>query len=118
MPINFNRFRSLLLALGVVAGFQASAIAQPTAPTLADRFEQTFFTSDPNFYQNRDWGRQFDWLFGTNGFPENEIQRDAERTNKLYRAGLEQLGSSDPVIRTRDLPNPYGSSVLESNNLK
>jgi hypothetical protein len=118
MLINFNRFRSLLLAIGVVAGFQAGAIAQPTNPTLADRFEQTFFTSDPNFFRNRDWGRQFDWIFGTNGFPENEIHRDAERINKLYRTALEQQGSSDPVVRTRDLPNPYRTSVLESNILK
>jgi hypothetical protein len=118
MPIQFNRFSSVLLAIGVVAGFQANAIAQPTDPTLADRLEQEYFTSDPDFYQNRTWGRQFDWLLGTNGFPENEIHRDAQRTNQLYRSALAQQGSSDPVIRTRDLPNPYRSSILESEPLE
>ena len=118
MPIKFNRFSGILLAIGAVAGFQTSAIAQPTNPTLADRLEQTFFTSDPDFYQNRTLGRQFDWIFGTNGFPDNEIQRDAKRTNDLYRSALEQQTSSDPVVRTRDLPNPYKSSILESNRPK
>lgn len=118
MPIKFNRFSSILLAMSVVAGFQASAIAQPNNRTFADRFEQTMFTSDPDFFQNRSFGRQFDWLLGTNGFPENEIQRDAKRANTLYHTGLEQQVSSDPVIRTRDLPNPYKTSILESNYLK
>jgi hypothetical protein len=118
MPINVSRFSSALLAIGVVAGFQASAIAQPTNSTFADRFEQAFFKSDPNFYQNRDWGRQFDWLLGTNGFSDNEINRDAQRVNDLYHAQLEAQTASDPVIRTRDLPNPYKTSILESNTLK
>jgi len=118
MPIKFNRFSSIWLAIGVVAGFQANAIAQPSNRTLADRFEQAMFTSNPDFFQNRSFGRQFDWLLGTNGFPENEIQRDAKRANILYRTGLEQQVSSDPVIRTRDLPNPYETSILESKNLK
>ncbi|MGL4621029.1 hypothetical protein [Chroococcidiopsis sp.] len=115
MPIKFNCFSGILLAVGVVAGFQASAIAQPSNHTLADRFQQTMFTSNPNFFQNRSFGRQFDWLLGTNGFPDNEINRDAKRTDDLYRTALEQQVSSDPVIRTRDLPNPYRTSVLESN---
>jgi hypothetical protein len=118
MPIKFNRFSGVLLAIAAVAGFQASAIAQPNDPTLADRMEQAFFTSDPDFYENRTVRRQLDWMFGTNGFPENEIQRDAQRTSDLYRSALELQGSSDPVIRTRDLPNPYKTSILESNHPK
>ncbi|MDV2996589.1 MAG: hypothetical protein N4J56_006243 [Chroococcidiopsis sp. SAG 2025] len=114
MPIKFNRFSGILLTLGIIAGFQANAIAQPSNHTLADRFQQAMFTSNPDFFQNRSFGRQFDWLLGTNGFPDNEINRDAKRTDDLYRTALEQQVSSDPVIRTRDLPNPYGTSVLES----
>lgn len=115
MPIKFNRFSAFLLAIAAVSGFQASAIAQPSDRTFADRYEKALFISNPDFFQNRSFGRQFDWLLGTNGFPDNEINRDTKRANNLYQAGLERQASSDPVIRTRDLPNPYRTSVLEFN---
>ncbi len=119
MRINFNRLSGILVIVLAATGFHQAAIAQPTTSTqpkadetLADIFERTFFNNDPNFFRNRSLGRQLDLMFGKSGFTENEINRDAAQVHDLFRTSLKQQTNSDPVIRTRDLPNPYQSSIL------
>ena len=117
----FSRLSSVLVMVVAATGFHSSAIAQPASSTqpkpdetLAETFERTFFTNDLTFFRNRSLGRQFNWIFGFNGYTENEINRDAARVDDLYRSSLKRQTSSDPVIRTRDLPNPYETSILAS----
>lgn len=115
MRINFNRLGSVLVIIVAATGFHGSAIAQTKAnETLGDTFERTYFNNDPNFFQNRSFKRQLNWMFGINGFPDNEINRDAAQIHDLWQSSLQQQTNSDPVIRTRDLPNPYGTSILSS----
>lgn len=120
MPI-FRSLSSVLVIMVAATGFHAAAIAQPTSSTqpkadetLAETFEQTFFANDPTFFRNRSLGRQLNWMFGFNGFTENEINRDAAQVHDLFRSSLKQQTASDPAIRTRDLPNPYETSILSS----
>lgn len=125
MPISLRNFSSLVVLVAAI-GFQSTAIAQPTRvipqqanETLAETFTRAFFKNDPDFFRNRSFKRQLDWILGPgsvirNSFPENEITRDAAQINTLYRTALEQQASNDPPIRTRDLPNPYESSILVS----
>lgn len=121
MRINFSYLSSLLIVIAATAGLNPAAIAQPASSTqpkpnetLAETFNRAFFGSDRDFFTNRSLRRQLDWIFGTNGFPENEIHRDSKRVHNLYQAALERQVSSDPPIRTRDLPNPYATSILTS----
>lgn len=124
------RFKGLTSALAIftTVGVSSTAMAQ-TAPTnqfspyttVADRFEQVFFTNDKDFFANRSFVRQLDLIFGfgslSTGFIENEANADTKAINIFYKDALLQQGSSDPVIRTRDLPNPYDTSVLQSPRL-
>ena len=115
MRINFNKLGSVLVVIVAATSFHAGAIAQTKAnETLGDTFERTYFNNDPNFFQNRSFKRQLNWMFGINGFPDNEINRDAAQIHDLWQTSLEQQTASDPVIRTRDLPNPYNTSILTS----
>lgn len=121
MCINLSTLSSVLVGLAIATGCSTSAIAQPKSniqpkanETLSETFEQAYFGSDRDFYTNRSFERQLDWMFGTNGFTENEIIRDSQRLHNLYEAALERQVSSAPAIRTRDLPNPYETSVLTS----
>lgn len=115
MRINFNRLGSVLVIIVAATGFHPPAIAQTKAnETLGDAFERTYFNNDPNFFQNRSFKRQLNWMFGINGFPDNEINRDAAQIHDLWQTTLIQQTASDPVIRTRDLPNPYNTSILSS----
>lgn len=117
----FSSLGGLLLFFTAISGFHAQAIAQPNKPiepraneTIAEAFNRAYFQESPDFYRNRSFKRQLDWMFGSNGFVDNEIIRDAEHVNNLYEAVLEQQVSSDPPIRTRDLRNPYETSILSS----
>lgn len=126
MQINPRRLSSVLVLIVAATSFHAAAIAQPASSiqpraneTVAERFNQAFFSNAPDFFRNRSLGRQLNFLFGSaslsrNSFPENDIARDAAEVHNLYRTTLEQQVSSDPVIRTPDLPNPYDTSILSS----
>ncbi|MFK0730258.1 MAG: hypothetical protein ACFKPT_16295 [Gloeotrichia echinulata GP01] len=124
MGIKFQTktFSALLVLLASSIAFPGLADADTAVPnyeTTNDTFNRAFFRHDRNFYENRSKKRQIDSLLGSgsglqDSFPENEIARDAELVNSLYRDVLTQQATNDPILRTPDLPNPYGTSLLMS----
>lgn len=124
MGLKFNSLASALVIFTAI-GTGSTAMAQtlPTneyyqSETLADRFEEAFFTRDKEFQENRSFGRQLDFLFGFGSFDtsfvDNEINADTKEITVLYKEALLQQNSSTPAVRTRDLPNPYNTSILQS----
>ncbi|MDJ0733947.1 MAG: hypothetical protein QNJ47_07670 [Nostocaceae cyanobacterium] len=121
MAFNFKALGGLLVLFATL-GFPSMATAQTQAPNYentSDAFDRAFFKNDPTIYRNNTLRREIDWMFGPgsilkNSFPENEIARDAELVNIVYRDVLQQQTTSDPYIRTPDLPNPYNTSVMMS----
>lgn len=126
--MSLNRsLTSLLFIVATGMAFPSAATAQSAssnAPsnyeTTAEAFERGFFRNDRTYFDNRSFGRQFDFIFGIgssnkNSFIENEIHGDTELLDVLYKDALEQQVSSDPIVRTRDLPNPYETSTTFSN---
>lgn len=124
MGLKFKTFSSFFVLFATLS-FSAVAVAQTRTSsyeTPDDVFNRAYFKNDPDFYNNQSYQRQFNLIFGPgsllkNSFPENEIARDAELVNIIYRDTLYQQVSSDPYIRTPDLPNPYNSSLLTSPRL-
>ena len=114
------RIKSLLGAamLSTVATvISGAAIAQETSPvfrpreTVPEAANRAFYGSFGDF-SDRNPLRPLGIILGTPyGFPENQISREAERINRLYKDVLTQQVSSDPLIRTADLPNPFNLSV-------
>lgn len=130
MDLMFKSLTGVLVLVAAATGFPSTATAELASSTqlsgyetTAERFNRAFFKNDRDFYRNRSVGRQLDLILGPgslirNSFPENEIRRDAELVNILYRDTLQQQVSNDPIIRTPDLPNPYETSVLQSPSIK
>ena len=121
MALRFRNLSCVLVLVAAASGFPFAAMAQSTSSTqpssteaISETFNRAFFESDPEFFRNRSFGRQLDLILGLDSFTEDEITRDAERVNNLYEDALERQVSSDPIIRTRDLPNPYETSILSS----
>ncbi|NET54926.1 MAG: hypothetical protein F6K47_01585 [Symploca sp. SIO2E6] len=79
--------------------------------TIPEAFDRTFFEDSGTFYYNRNIWRQANYILGITGFPDVELESDAHSLNKLYNEVLEQQVSSDPIIRTPDLPNPFNTSI-------
>ncbi|NES63978.1 MAG: hypothetical protein F6K24_01225 [Okeania sp. SIO2D1] len=109
------------LALATISSiFALATSAQEPEPVeiivLPEAFNRAFMDESGDFFENRSLGRQVDWMFGPGSnfggsFPENEITRDGKTVYQLYLYTLEQQVSSDPIIRTLDLPNPFNSSL-------
>lgn len=128
MKMRFANFISVLvLAATSTSVFASGAIANPKdsssfqpirLESIPDAFDRAINTDSGDFYRNRSIKRQVDLIlgpgfFGRTAFPESEIERDAARLNKLYRELMYQQVSSDPILRTPDLPNPYNTSILQ-----
>ncbi|MBD2022681.1 hypothetical protein H6F43_21080 [Leptolyngbya sp. FACHB-36] len=121
------RYKSAIVALGIalLSPIAASTVMAQTvftvpAPTqrgsIPNQVEDAFFSNGRDFYQNRSVPRQISILFGPgiiirNSFPENEIARDGNAINTLYRELLANQFNSGPLIRTVDLPSPFTESL-------
>lgn len=81
-------------------------------PTVPQAFHRAFYSHDGNFFDNRGIWQSFRLIFGIPNYVENSISQDGRAVDRLYREVIEQQTSSDPVLRTPDLPNPYTGSVL------
>ncbi|MDR9405107.1 MAG: hypothetical protein RI580_16930 [Halothece sp. Uz-M2-17] len=125
----------------ILASFGSTVLAQPHSSTdnnnsshnatpityegVDDLFQQAITYESGNFFDNRSIAQQFQLIFGIGGvksgglssFPENEIVRDAQLLDTLYKDYLQQQ-TGGGAIRTRDLPNPYTTSVGASNDSK
>jgi hypothetical protein len=119
-------FRTMAVFLVLAAASLPSVVtAQDSAPnyeTAGEVMERAFFKNSPDYYRNQGFKRDVDMILGPgslfrNSFPENEIERDAELVNKVYRDVITQQAMNDPYIRTPDLPNPYNTSLMMSPRL-
>lgn len=81
-------------------------------PTIPEAFQRAYYSHTGNFFDNRGIWQSFRLIFGVPNYVENSISQDGRAVNRLYREVLKQQTSSDPVLRTPDLPNPYTGSVL------
>ncbi|NJO79666.1 MAG: hypothetical protein HC827_14920 [Cyanobacteria bacterium RM1_2_2] len=81
-------------------------------PTIPEAFNRAYYRNDGNFFDNRGIWQGFRLIFGVPSYVENAISEDGRRVDRLYKEVLEQQVSSDPVLRTPDLPNPYTGSIL------
>ena len=127
MPV-FNKFFTILLVGAASSIFASEALAESapsaTAQTepqenLAETFHRALFeNSGDSFEAGSIWG-QINLIFGftalpEGSFPENQISRDARQIDILYKEALKQQNQSQPMIRTRDLSNPFDSSILNN----
>jgi hypothetical protein len=112
------RLKNLFALAAVVASstmIAATATAQERPVfrprvSVPDAVDQAFYGSTGNNFQ--DVRKPIESLVGVPSFPENLIARDGARINRIFRDLLNQQVSSDPIIRTPDLPNPYDASIL------
>ncbi|MBD1861832.1 MULTISPECIES: hypothetical protein [Trichocoleus] len=125
MGMRFKGLVSLLVLATASTVFTSAAVAQEqvtvsdriSTETLNDAFTRVLYTNSGDFFREQGLLNQANIILGQgsiirNSFPENRIIRDAKLINILYHDALKQQVSSDPVIRTIDLPTPYDTSVL------
>lgn len=112
-----KRHLQSLLGAGILLGAAVvapEAIAQDGRVSIAEQFERAFFQRSETFYENRSIFDDIGFYLLPSTYPEGQITSDAQRIHNLYEVVLEIQTSSDPVIRTPDLNNPFDESLLTS----
>lgn len=81
-------------------------------PTIPEEFNDAFYSHVGNYFHT--WGilPSLRLIFGIPSYVENGIAQDGRAVNRLYKEVMTQQTSSDPVLRSPDLPNPYTGSIL------
>ncbi|MEB3829516.1 hypothetical protein [Phormidium sp. CCY1219] len=114
MKVGLKRLIGAVVVLAAAVGTAPEAIAQDRPLTINEQFEEAFFDRSGTFYQNRSLFSQIGYYLLPFTYPEGQIAGDAKKLNRVYEAVLEVQTSSDPIIRTPDLDNPFDESLLTS----
>ena len=113
MPIKFTKL-SKILVIATITTSLCALEAQAEMEPLTEQFENAYFKKGKNaFWQSSILG-QLDNIIGITGFPEQDIRRDGKAVDNVYQAGLEQQSKTGMKIITRDLENPYDTSLIEN----
>ncbi len=127
MNLGSKLYRGVLAVLGTVSvwasvpsanadeyyfstGYQpfATQFNQAVSRSSGSTFEGVSFLGQSSFFL----GISYPWPPTFNAFPETLIADDARRLNDVYKEALIRQVSSDPIIRTPDLINPFNTSIL------
>lgn len=112
---------AIITCLGV-GGFNSGAKADevteyvdspPRYESVPELFLRAYTANSGDFFRSVDYEAQFNLIFGFNEFPENQITTDTEILHILSEDYQEHVTEGE-LIRTRDLPNPYESSLNEN----
>lgn len=112
--MKLNTLTSIALAAIAVGCFAPQVRAQAAPENVSDAITRALFERSGDIYQNSGIGRQATLLFGLS-YPDLEYVADAQSVENIYREGLRVQASKDGgAVRTRDLPNPFSSSIGNS----
>jgi hypothetical protein len=112
---------SLLAVGGVVSAFAPAAIAIPrritvsdelplNRPTVPEALEEIDGTN--RYYFDDTLGGNAVFTFGVPSYKDRDITKITSRVEEFYRDQLRQQTQVSPEVRTRDLANPFCTSLL------
>ena len=110
MSIKFTKLSPILFTVAIASSLM-TGVAR--ADSVSETFKKAYFDNSGDAFENATiWG-QLEFMFGLNGFAEQKIARDGKLVNIIYHDVMEQQAESGPAIITRDLKNPFETSVAE-----
>ena len=112
MSIKFTKLSKILVIATIASLFAIEAKAE-TKP-LDEAFEEAYFTKGKNAFKQSSIFGQINTILGFTGFPDQHISSDGKAVDKVYNEGLERQASSGEPLVTRDLENPYSTSLREN----
>ncbi|MEM6613675.1 MAG: serine/threonine protein kinase [Cyanobacteria bacterium P01_C01_bin.72] len=113
MSIKFTKLSKVLVVATIASLFAVEAKAE-MEQSLNDAFRDAYFTKGKDAFKQSNIIGQINTIVGFTGFPEQHISSDGKAIDELYEAGLERQSSLGERIVTRDLANPYDTSLLEN----
>lgn len=98
-------------AATVLLALAPGAIAQEVE-TVPQAFDRILSNASGDFFDNRSTVGQTANLLGIGGFPERQMERDAQALGVAHRDLMILQNTLDPTIRVPDLANPYSTTLL------
>ncbi|VEP15030.1 conserved exported hypothetical protein [Hyella patelloides LEGE 07179] len=117
MSIKFTKLSSILLITAISSLFAMEAKAEePTNKPISvnDTFKEAYFVHTGDNYQNSSFIGQLNTILGFKGFPDNQISADGKLMDMVYQNVIEQQSQVGSPMKTRDLSNPYTTSLQEN----
>jgi hypothetical protein len=112
MSIKFTKLtRALVIA--TIASLFAVEVKAEMKP-LHQEFKDAYHTRGKDAFKQSSIMGQLNSIVGFTGFPDQHIVSDGKAVDRLYQQSLTQQASSGERIVTRDLENPYDTSVREN----
>ena len=112
MSIKFTKL-STILAIATLSSLFAIEAKAETKP-LDEAFKDAYYTKGKNAFEQSSIVGQINTILGFTGFPEQHISADGQAVDKLYQEGLKRQAESGEPLVTRDLENPYDTSIREN----
>ncbi len=116
MSIKLTKLSSILLIAATSSLFASQAKAEEPAISVAEAFENAYFENAGNSYQKSSFIGQLNTIFGFQGFPDRQISADGKAVDTIYNNAIENQSQVGSPLKTRDLNNPYNTSLIEIEN--
>lgn len=105
----------ILTGNGVALAQEVDPFDQPLhQPTISETLDQQ--SNLDSYWEDESVGGDANFAFSVET-PEGVIKDAAERIEVIYKDLLQQQDDDFPTVRTRDLANPYATSLLELQSL-
>lgn len=118
MGVSFKYWSGGIALATLILTGNGIAVAQETErqdqplhqPTISETLDKQ--SNLDTYWSDTDIGGDANFLFSFDT-PEGVIKKSAERVEVIYKDLLQQQDDDFPTMRTRDLANPYETSLLE-----
>lgn len=120
MSIKFTKLSKILVIATIASLFSVEAMAETKNKksmemiSLEQAFQDAYFKRGKNAFQQSSILGPINTIFGFTGFPEQHISIDAQAVDQVYQNGIKQQAATEIPIMTRDLANPYDTSLMEN----
>ncbi len=116
MTIKFTKLSKILVIATIASVFAAPAMAEKdqSPMSLNEAFKAAYFKHAGNAYEKMGFFGQLDSLLGLTWFADRQIMLDGKSVDSVYQQAIEQQASAGMPMMTRDLPNPYTTSLIEN----
>ena len=114
MSIKFTKLTKVLIITTIASLFTTEAKADTELSAkipLGEVFEAAYYANGENAFVQSSILGQINTIVGIPKFPEQDIAADAKEVHLLYEAALERQTSTGERLVTRDLDNPYNTSL-------
>lgn len=113
MSIKFTKLTKLLIIATIASLFSLEAKADKPVDkvSLKEAFKAAYFDNGENAFAQSGFLGQINTIVGIPKFPEQDIAADAKEVDLLYEVAIQRQTSTGERLFTRDLENPYDSSL-------